>query len=361
MKIIYISLLVTIAFFVAFLPYIHINITSQSQGILRSKTDKTSLTSTVSGQVLYSTIKDNSEVKKGDTLIIIDYKELQTQKQSNFYDYNDLTQQTKDLEYLISGGESISRLKTSLYQKKLQQYKEEKDELTLIYGQLKTEYDRNKSLYADKVISQTEFFVFKNNLESASAKLAKLKSTQIANWQIEKKALQERKQDITAKNQQLRDQQRSYFMTAPADGSIVNFDGTQTGGFILAGQTIAQIAPNDSMIVECYVEPKDIGFITVDQNVKFQVHSFNYNQWGLASGKVIDIDKNLNIKENSKPYFRVRCSLDTPYLQLQNGYKGNLKKGITLTARFAIAERSLYELLFDKVDDWFNPKMNTPE
>lgn len=361
MKLIYITLVIFIIGCGLSLHYIDIPITSQSQGVIRSQTDKTSLTSVVSGAVLYANLKDNAEVKKGDTLLIIDDSELLTQKKSNFHDYSDLMLQTKDLQYLIAGGERITKLKTSLYQKKLQQHKQEVAELSLLCKQLQIEYDRNKSLFEDRVIAENEFFVFKNNLETAQTKLTKLKSTHRANWQIELKAIQEQRDDITVKNEQLRDQQKSFYITAPSDGSIVNFDGTQTGGFILAGQTFAQVAPDDRMIVECYVEPKDIGFIKLNQEVKFQVHSFNYNQWGLASGKVIDIDKNLNLKENSKPYFRVRCSLDKPYLQLKNGYKGNLKKGITLTARFAIAERSLYELLFDKVDDWFNPKMNSPE
>ena len=47
--------------------------------------------------------------------------------------------------------------------------------------------------------------------------------------------------------------------------------------------------------------------------------------------------------------------LDSQQLHLKNGFKGNLKKGMTLQARFVVARRSLWELLFDKVDDWVNP------
>lgn len=39
----------------------------------------------------------------------------------------------------------------------------------------------------------------------------------------------------------------------------------------------------------------------------------------------------------------------------KNGYKGYLKKGMTLQARFIITERTLWQLLYDKVDDWINP------
>jgi len=61
---------------------------------------------------------------------------------------------------------------------------------------------------------------------------------------------------------------------------------------------------------------------------------------------------------NDQPFFKVRCSLDEQYLVLGNGFKGNLKKGLTTTARFQITKRSIAQLLFDKADDWLNPKLN---
>lgn len=357
MRVIYITIILVFVGLLISLPITFVQISSQSQGLIRSKSDNTSLTSIVSGQVAYIKIQENSSIYKNDTLLIIDNLGIQTKKTSNYQSYAGLIQQINDLDYLLSGRDNITRIKTSLYQKKLQQYKQERDELLLEFRQRKIEYERNNSLYQDGVLAEMEFLVFKNNFDNVKARLDKLASHQQANWQIEKKAIQERILDIRTEIQQLQNEQKSYFILAPFSGTILNYDGTQKGSFVSAGQTIAQIAPDDSMIVECYVAPKDIGFIKKDQTVKFQVHAFNYNQWGLATGKVLDIDKNLNVQQNGSPFFRVRCSLDTPYLQLNNGYKGHLIKGITLTARFAIAERSLYQLLFDKMDDWFNPKM----
>ena len=83
--------------------------------------------------------------------------------------------------------------------------------------------------------------------------------------------------------------------------------------------------------------------------------AFNYNQWGLAQGAVTEISKDI-ISMDEQPVFRVRCSLDTPFLALKNGYRGNLKKGMTLTGRFYLTDRSLWQLLFDRIDDWMNPR-----
>ena len=40
---------------------------------------------------------------------------------------------------------------------------------------------------------------------------------------------------------------------------------------------------------------------------------------------------------------------------LKNGYSRPLKKGMTLQARFVITKRSLWQLVYDKIDNWLNP------
>ena len=87
--------------------------------------------------------------------------------------------------------------------------------------------------------------------------------------------------------------------------------------------------------------------------------AFNYNQWGLLEGKVIDIDRNITI-QGEQAFFKVRCALNTTAIKLQSGYKTHVSKGMTLTTRYIITRRSLYDLLFDKVDDWINPKQLAP-
>ena len=85
-------------------------------------------------------------------------------------------------------------------------------------------------------------------------------------------------------------------ITAPISGTIENFSGIQVGSFLNASQPIATISATDKLIVESSVSPSDIGLIHKNQKVKFQIDAFNYNQWGLLEGKVIDIDHNITIQ-----------------------------------------------------------------
>ncbi len=126
------------------------------------------------------------------------------------------------------------------------------------------------------------------------------------------------------------------------------------GSNLTAGNIICEISPDSNLIAECYLTPADIGLIKEGSKVKFQIASYNYNQWGMASGEVLEIGKDI-IMLNNTPVFKVICSIDQKELSLKSGAKGILKKGMTLQARFLIANRSIFELLYDKVDDWFNP------
>ena len=47
--------------------------------------------------------------------------------------------------------------------------------------------------------------------------------------------------------------------------------------------------------------------------------------------------------------------MDRDYLQLKNGRTDKLKKGMTVNAHFMITRRSLFDLLYQKMDDWVNP------
>ena len=74
-----------------------------------------------------------------------------------------------------------------------------------------------------------------------------------------------------------------------------------------------------------------------------------------VKGKVIDIDRNITI-QGEQAFFKVRCALNSIEMKLQSGYKTKVSKGMTLTSRYIITRRSLFDLLFDKMDDWLNPK-----
>jgi len=147
---------------------------------------------------------------------------------------------------------------------------------------------------------------------------------------------------------------RDSYLYSPVSGIVQNINTRYAGSIVSAGETLCIVSPEKNLIGECFVSTRDIGLLKAGQLARFQIDAFDYNYFGVLTGKIMTIDNDFSIIEN-KPIFKVRCSFDSTQLLLKNGYKGELKKGLTFQVRFVLAERSLWQLLFDKVDDWLNP------
>ena len=76
---------------------------------------------------------------------------------------------------------------------------------------------------------------------------------------------------------------------------------------------------------------------------------------------MLDISDDIIFTNTGEAVFKVRCSLDNDHLKLKNEYKGYLKKGMNFTARFMVAKRSLFQLLYDDADNWLNPNLRVNE
>ena len=349
---IYLVVVLSIAVFIALLPVITVDISSQSRGIIRSKTDNVPVTSAVSGKITTIKLKNNLLVQKGDTLLTISKENLETEKQLNDTIYNTNETILQDLEMALKGK---SNLQTALIREEYYKYTTQKAELQSKVAQAQINYNRYKTLFNKGVIAKAEFEKYQFDLQFAKQALNSFIKQQMANWQNKKNELTLQLKNITGSNNKLNIEAKNYVLIAPMTGTIENFNGVQTGSILNASQPIAHISPIDNLLVESTVSPNDIGLIKPNQKVKFQLDAFNYNQWGLLTGKVIDIDKNITLQEN-QAFFKVRCALDSKELKLKSGYKTQVSKGMTLTTRYIITRRSLFDLLFDKVDDWLNPK-----
>ena len=349
---IYLVVVIAIATFIGLLPIIKIDISSQSRGIIRSKIDNVPVTSAVSGKIVALKLKNNALVQKGDTLLIISKENLESEKQLNDTIYKTNETILQDLEMVLKGK---FNLQTSLIREEYYKYTTQKAELQSKVAQAQINYNRYKTLFEKGVIAKAEFEKYQFDLQFAKQALNSFVKQQMANWQNKKNELTLQLKNITGSNNKLNIEAQNYVVIAPITGTIENFNGVQAGSILNASQPIAQISPVDNLVVESTVSPNDIGLIKPNQKVKFQFDAFNYNQWGLLTGKVIDIDKNITLQEN-QAFFKVRCTLDSKELKLKSGYKTQVSKGMTLTTSYIITRRSLFDLLFDKVDDWLNPK-----
>jgi HlyD family secretion protein len=313
-----------------------------------------------SGFVTLVHIKENEKVTQGQLLFEVQSPLLQEKEKYQHNKIEELTLFVGDLNKLVNPAflESATpaRLNTPLYKQAYTDYKQKLFERQTRYKKTKQDFDRNKKLFDQSVIASVDFENFKFEFDKATNDLELLKQTQLSTWQQELRSYEKELADFQNQLAQTLREKESLNIKAPVAGTIQNLSGIYAGSPVFANQDLAQISPDANLIAEIYVSPNDIGLLRVGMDARLQVNAFNYNQWGLLSGKIKEISGDVQVT-NNQPVFEVKCNLGADHLSLKNGYQGKLKKGMTVQARFIVARRSLWQLLYDKVDNWLNPDL----
>ena len=356
-KSIYLVITLFVILIIGILPLTNLPVSASSRGVIRSQTENTKIVSVVGGRVITNDLqRNNQQIKQGDTLLVVTAEQLDTQKSLQNSQSSDYSAQLQDLNRLTRG--QYGGLQTGQYQRELSAMQEKIAQVQTQLSLAKKDYDRASLLYNQGVIPKSEYDKFYHTYQGLQSQVSGIREQQLAQWQAQKRDTERQIRSLGSEITRINQEQKNYIITAPISGRLVNYSGVQKGNFIVQGQPIGEISPEENQVAECMVSPKDIGFIKKNQKVKFQIDAYNYNQWGLLEGKVVDIDQNITVNQQTgEAYFKVRCVMDKNYLQLKNGYKGQIGKGMTLTARFYLLDRTLWQLLFDRVDDWFNPNL----
>jgi HlyD family secretion protein len=264
---------------------------------------------------------------------------------------NDLIILTNSVELNIN---TSDRLSTPLYKQQLSKFTHQKQDLDASNNKAKKELDINTPLAKDKIISGKEFYDIQVNYEKLQSFYKAFIQEQLSNWQQDlakyKLELSQYKQVLSVVNTDA----SYYLVKSPTSGIVQGINTRYQGGLLQANETLCSISPEGIIIAECYIPTRDIGLLRVGQLVRYQMEAFDYNYFGVLTGKVAMIDNDYTVLNNTT-VFKVRCSFDSSQLHLKNGFTGNLKKGLNFQARFFIARRSLWQLLYDKLDDWLNP------
>ncbi|QGY43596.1 HlyD family efflux transporter periplasmic adaptor subunit [Maribellus comscasis] len=353
-RIIYLSVTLFIVGFIISLFFIETRVSVQSAGLIRSLSESIEITSPVVAEISRTNIAENQFVHKGDTLICMNAEKL-IQRGEHL---NKLIIQNEDYQadLRFMSAFKCDLLKTGLYKSIYAQYRQKLEDYDLKINLLKKSFNRTQTLFDKNVIPLTEKEEKEFQLQKAIEEKNIFVSQSRSDWQ--QLATEYKLTNKKYKNEiiELQKELGNYAILSPCTGYITNFSGIQAESFVTTGQRIAVVSPDDKLISEHLVPPRDIGYLKNSMPVVFQVDAYNYSQWGFASGEIIDISNEIYLI-NNQPYFKVRCSLNEQYLLLKNGFKGTLKKGLTTTARFQITERTLAQLLFDKAEDWLNPKL----
>lgn len=347
-------LIAALAAFVALLslPFLYVDIVVHGVGVVRPITEKVELKASVDETIAQVFAQEGSILQKGDTIILFNSSSVDASL-SNMQDLRlNLEKQIADLHSICS-----SKPTTFRSEKRQQEYilfQQQKEELNLSIGAANLKLKRNEPLFRSGIIPEDEFENFQHEKQRYERALRTLNENRLSLWKSDLNDLIRQREESLASIKNLEQVRSQHVLTAPVQGTLEQCSGLYPGGHVYNGQTIGVVSPDSTLVVECYLQPKDIGFLHLSMKVSVLVEAFDYNQWGKLSGMVSDISSDY-VLLNETPFYKVKCRIEKPFLTLGNGKKGLLKKGMSVQTRFMVNRRSLFQLIYEKMDDWANP------
>lgn len=358
-QLIYILLLFLIISLFLALPLIMIDVSIQSKGAFQSSFQRNSVLNTVNGRLEYSSISENKKVKKGDVLAVIRGDKIGIQVDRLDKRILLVKRSIDDLKKLLDSGISANflktNLKTNIYQTSYLKFITQIQNQELTLRKRKRDFDRGKLLFDNKSIAFVEYDELEVLYKQAEAQFDMIQKNQLNEWEQELRGFLDELNQLNSQVDIAKEELDQFKIVAGVSGSLLNVSNLNIGDFVYPNQKLAEISPDTSLMAVTYISPTDIGFIQIGQDVVFQVDAFNYNHWGILKGNVSAIGDDLTLLNESSAAYLVTCSLDSDFLKLPNGQIGKVKKGMTFNSRYVVAKRSLFQLLYDQVDDWLNP------
>jgi HlyD family type I secretion membrane fusion protein len=144
-------------------------------------------------------------------------------------------------------------------------------------------------------------------------------------------------------------------MRAPHRGYIQDLRVKGVGQVIEGGQVLMQVVPDDKPLeAEIRILPKDIGHVSLGQNVNLRVSSYDYTRFGYAKGVIRRVSAStVTDPKTSDIYFLGWVTLEKPYVG-DDPERNHIRPGMSLEADIVTGGKSMLSYLLRPVIDAFS-------
>jgi multidrug efflux pump subunit AcrA (membrane-fusion protein) len=338
--------------------FIKVDISVRATGIIRPFNERAEIHSPAGGIIDRIYFKDGELVLKNNILIAIRDPALAEKQHVNESEITRCKDFIHDLELLTAATLKdvtiVPALISPLYKQEALRFFSRGAELHILLAKASHETVLNEKLAKDKVISPKEMFDIRLQEQKIISENETFRRGQFADWQADLVKYKAELNQCISRQEELTQLFETDRIRAPVSGYLQELSRHYPGNSMQAGELICSISPGGLLMGECYVSSKDIGMLKTGQTARFQIDAFNYNYFGAATGNIFSIDNDFILMDKT-PVYKVKCRLNESMLRLSNGYAGELKKGMSFQARFITCHRTLWQLLFDTVENWLNP------
>ncbi len=342
------------------LPVIRVDLSVRAAGVVRPEQERVELkplTNAIIRQILYN----EGDLVPRDSPVVLLYETYTGTKANRLqYELKQRKLMIRDLQRIIANADLFdtsdfqSVLSTEVYQREWLLFLTKRGEFQSRLDKMQEELGLHSELYRERVISTIEFKNMEFELARMRDEFEYFKDAKIQEWQRQLMNFQSEVIQYQLDWQHLHYDQEMFELRAPVSGRIMGLTNRYAGAKVQAGEVLAILTPEASLLAEITVPVRDIGLIKVGQKVRYQIEAFDYKYFGTLNGRVVRIDPDYSLL-GDQPYFKVWADFESVCLNLSNGFEAEIKKGMTLQAGFILTRRSLWQLLYDDIDDWLNP------
>ena len=139
---------------------------------------------------------------------------------------------------------------------------------------------------------------------------------------------------------------------APISGRISEVTKRNKGDYILAGEEVLKIVPQDgdSLRADVYVDSSYIARVKVGDPIRIKFPGLAPSRYGMVETEVSLVPPDVTLSQSGQAFFVVEAVIDNPYLSTKQGQIAKLLPGISAEARIVTDRSTALQMVLRKLD-----------
>lgn len=267
--------------------------------------------------------------------------------------------------YKISKNEiedKINQLNKALSE--IENKEEEKDIVEQIENEIKTNKNSLEKLKSDIILQinsskeeiNSQIKTIEDNIkkidENNNISKEKSKTTILAQIEEQKSLNNSKIEELDISIKEVNTNIEKCSVKSEVDGKIDIKNELQTGMIIQSGVVVGEIINDESNLeVELIITDKDIGKLAVNQEIKYNISSLPYTEFGFVNGEVESLSLNSKVDEKKGVvYYTGVGNLEKNNLKSYNGESFDIKAGMTCEAQIITGKKKMLYYLLEKLN-----------
>ena len=322
--------------------------------LLRPSQAVSSIKCVTSGELAVKNFENDDIVDEGALLFSLDTTALKTELESyrlaqkknldNLHVYKILA------ETISSNNLEVGEDDTDAYLKS-KSFLLEKSRYETMVEDARVKYEREKDAPAGLRVPQTII-----DLENQYTQTKLSYETWLSNQSIQTNeklsALETERKSLESRISELERAIKNSTIYAPISGRISEVTKFNSGDYILAGEEVLKIVPqdNEALRADIYVDPSYVARVKVGNPVKIKFPGLAPSRYGMVETKVSLVPPDVTLTATGQAAFVVEAVIDNPFLHTKQGQTAKLLPGISAEARIVTERSTAMQMVLRKLD-----------